>query len=123
MRKISEMDMQEFPAVLCKIAPCAERLFSDKAVCDAFDKMGEYMKEGQTAKTGFSLFALLLIPVLMNEKHIEDTYSILAAIEGVDVQKMKKLNGVKTTGDMFRLFVLDGSVQGIFRPGSQIRCQ
>lgn len=123
MRKISEMDMQELPAMLCKIAPCAERLFSDIAVCDAFDKMGEYMKEGQTAKTGFSLFALILIPVLMNEKHIEDTYAILSAIEGVDMKEIKKMNGVKTTGDLFRLFVLDGSVQGIFRPGAQIRRQ
>lgn len=121
MKKISEMNMTDLSAMLCQIAAPAERLFSDGAVCAAFDEMHNRMGDGQTVKTAFSLFATVMMPVLMSEAHKADTCAIMAILCDGDAKAIENANGLETMRDMFRVFVMEGDVEAIFRPGAEIR--
>lgn len=121
MKKISEMNMNDLSALLCKIAAPAENLFSDGAVCAAFDEMHKRMGDGQTVKKAFSLFVTVLVPVLMSDAHKADTCAIMAMLCEGDAKAIENGNGLETMRDMFRVFVMEGDVEAIFRPGAEIR--
>ena len=48
-------------------------------------------------------------------------YAILGALNDVDGGEIKQRNGVEMMRDMFKAFVLDGDLAGIFRPGCEVR--
>ena len=121
MKKISDMNMNELSVAICKLAGPAEKLFSDGAVCAAFDEMSKRMGDGQTVHKAFSMFTAVLFPVLMNEEHKKDTCEIMAVMTDGDAKTIMESNGLETMRDMFRVFVVDGDVNAIFRPNAEIR--
>lgn len=121
MKKISEMTMNELSACLCKIAGPAEKLYSDDAVRDAFDEMRKSMGKKQTVQAAFSLFVTILVPVLTSDVHREDTCAIMAELGQVDAKSISEANGLEMMRDMFRVFVVDGDVEAIFRPCTEVR--
>lgn len=121
MKKIANMNALELSACLCKIAEPAERLFTDGAVVEAMDDLRKAIPEKADIPTVFSLFTSLLVPKLMGEKHQDDIYAILAAIDGVTVEDIKGKNGLETLRDVFIVFVTERDVETIFRPGCEAR--
>ena len=121
MKKLAEMTMEELSAYLCKVAGPADNLFSDAAVCAAFDEAQERMPEKPTIQSAFSIFTAVLVPALMSEKHKGDTYAILSAQTGESVEEVVKRNGFEVMKDLFSIFVLERDVQTIFRAGAQVR--
>lgn len=43
-----------------------------------------------------------LAPLILGDKHVKDTLSILAVIEGTTVQKMLKMDGTELLGDALK---------------------
>ena len=121
MKKLSEMTMEELSACLCKMAGPADNLFSDAAVCDAFDTAQKRMPENPTIQAAFSIFTSILVPALMSEKHKGDTYAILSAQSGDSVEEISARNGMEVMKDLFTVFVLERDVQTIFRIGAEVR--
>lgn len=121
MKKISEMTMAELSACLCKMAPAADRLFSDGAVCEAFDEMKARMNEKTTVQDAVSMFTGIMFPVLMGEKHKQDCYDILHALGSGDGKENEGRNGIEVLHELFTVFVIDGDVQSMFRPCTEIR--
>lgn len=121
MKKIANMNACELSVCLCKLAEPAECLFNDGAVVEAMDELRKAIPAKSDIPTVFSLFTAILVPKLMGEKHQEDVYSILAAIDGVTVDEIKERNGLETLRDVFVVFVTERDVETIFRPGCEAR--
>ena len=120
MRNLSDMTATELTKCLCEICSPAEMIFGDGAVKEALDTYHKQINENTTVQTGFSLFVKDVFPVLMG-KHENEVYAILAAVDGVGVDDVKNCNGVEFMRDVFKAFVLDGDLVGIFRPCIEAR--
>lgn len=120
MKKIDEMTMAELSAFLCKVAGPAENIFTDGAVNEAFDEVAKMLKDKATVENAFSVFCAVLVPVMMG-KHEEDTFTILAALEGVSAAEIKEQNGFDAMRTMFKAFMIDRDIQTIFRPMQKVR--
>lgn len=121
MKKIAEMTMDELSVCMCKMAAPASNLFADGEVTDAFDEAQKRMPEKATLQEAFSIFSSVLVPVLMNEKHKAETYSILSAQSGENVDEIAARNGLEVMRDLFTVFMLERDVQTIFRVGAEVR--
>ena len=120
MKKIDEMTMAELSSFLCNVAVPAENIFTDGAVTEAFDEVTKLLKDKATVENAFSVFCAVLVPVMMG-KHEEDTFAILAALEGVSVAEIKDKNGFDVMRTMFKAFMIDRDIQTIFRPLQKVR--
>lgn len=119
MRNLSELNANELSKCLCKLVAPAEKVFGDCAVTQAMDAYRAAIDEKTPVDRGFSLFVTMLFPTLM--KHEDEVYAILGALNDVDGGEIKQRNGVEMMRDMFKAFVLDGDLAGIFRPGCEVR--
>ena len=120
MKKIDEMTMAELSSFLCKVAVPAENIFTDGAVNEAFDEVAKLLKDKATVENAFSVFCAVLVPVMMGN-HEEDTFAILAALEGVSAAEIKDKNGFDVMRTMFKAFMIDRDIQTIFRPLQKVR--
>ena len=120
MKKIDEMTMAELSSFLCKVAVPAENIFADGAVNEAFDEVTKLLKDKATVENAFSVFCAVLVPVMMG-KHEEDTFAILATLEGVSAAEIKDKNGFDVMRTMFKAFMIDRDIQTIFRPLQKVR--
>lgn len=119
MRNLSDMTGSELSKCLCALVAPAEKVFSDCAVTQALDAYTKAIDEKTPVDRGFSLFVTMLFPALM--KHEDEVYAILGALCDVSGDEIKQRNGVEVMRDMFKAFVLDGDLAGIFRPGCEAR--
>ena len=55
------------------------------------------------------------------EEHKKDTCEIMAVMTDGDAKTIMESNGLEMMRDMFRVFVVDGDVNAIFRPNAEIR--
>lgn len=120
MRNLSDMTANELTKCLCDMTGPAESIFCDGAVTEALDAYHKKIEKDTSLQKGFSLFVKDVFPTLMG-KHEDDVYTILAAVDGVGVDEIKNRNGVEFMRDVFKAFVLDGDLAGIFRPGCEAR--
>ncbi len=121
MRKISEMTTDELSVMICDIADPASNIMSDGAVSEAFVEMGKRLNRKATVLQNIAVFASVLVPVLLGEKHRNDTYAVLAALEGKTVDEIRKQNGLKTAKDLFDVFMVNKETVTIFRPDQEAR--
>lgn len=118
MRNLSELNANELTRCLCALAGPAEKIFSDGAVTHAMDSYKKKIDENTRIDKGFSLFVTMVFSDLM-EKHGDDVYAIIAALDDAKVEDVKARNGVEVMRDIFKAFVLDGDLSAIFRPGCE----
>ena len=116
MRKIAEMTTDELAVAICQLAVPASNIMSDGAVSEAFVEMGKKLDKKATLLQNIAVFASVLVPVLLGEKHRQDTYAVLAALEGKTVDEIRKQNGFKTAKDLFEVFFTSRETMTIFRP-------
>lgn len=121
MKKISEMNGNELSVCMTKIAPNAETLFADGAVSAALDALSAKMGKGTTVDKAVAWFSGELFPLLTGEKHRGETYAIMEALGYGEAAKMGEKNGIELLRDLFCVFVRDGEVTTIFRPGAEVR--
>lgn len=119
MRNLSDLTGSEMSKCLCALVVPAEKVYGDSAVTQALDAYHSAIDEKTQLDRGFSLFVTMLFPALM--KHEEEVYAILGAMNNVSGEEIKNRNGVEMMRDMFKVFVLDGDLGAIFRPGCEIR--
>lgn len=121
MKKISEMNMAELAACICKLSGPAEKLFSDGAVIDALDDFRKRIPENATIETAFYLFMTAVLPVITGDEHKEHTYAILSALCDQTAAEIEARNGLEVMRDLFVVFAMERDVETIFRPGCQAR--
>lgn len=123
MRKIAEMTTDELAQALCQMAEPASNIMSDGAVSEAFVEMGRKLNKKATILQNIAVFASVLVPVLLGEKHRLDTYKVLAALEGVTVEEICKQNGFKTAKDLFEIFMTNRQTVAAFRADPEVRAE
>ena len=123
MKKIAEMTTEELAVCLCKAAQPIANLMEDEEVTSAFSDLAKKM-DGKGSLIGmFGAFVSVVVPALLGEKHREDTYALLAAVEGKGASEIKKQNGIKTAKDVWSLFMTDVDMVSMFRPGEEARAE
>lgn len=123
MRKIETMTANELSVCICKMVGPAERLLSDGAVREALDDMRDAIGKEASVEKAFSAFSTILYPVLGGEAHKDDTFEVLAALDGVSADEIANRNGLEVMRDVFIAFVVDKDVQTIFRPCMEARAK
>lgn len=101
-KKLLEKNGAEMAAMLVNMASKLRRFMDDKDLVAAWQ---EATKNG--VKTGNSdVLAIYadIVPMLLGEKHLKDTLSILADIEGVSVSDMLKMNGTDLLADALQAY-------------------
>ena len=117
MKKLSELSTPEFSRVLCTISGPANRLFSDPEVMDLFEQVRGLLQETKNVPVAFIVrMAATVAPVLLGEKHQEDTYVIAAAIKGVTVDDIRQQPGMQTMLDIWHILTGDKDLTTFFRP-------
>lgn len=123
MRKIAEMTMDELTLALCQMAEPASNIMSDGAVSEAFVEMGKKLNKKASLLQNIAVFTSVLVPVLLGEKHRDDTYAVLAALEGVTVEEIRKQNGIRTVKDLFEVFMINKQTVAAFRADPEVRAE
>lgn len=102
MAKLLEKNGAEMMAALVNIAAPIKRLMED----EEFDRAWkDATKNGvRTKATDIMKIYVDLVPVLLGERHLKDTISIVAEIEGTTVSKMLKMNGTELLGDVIKAY-------------------
>ena len=102
MAKLLEKNGAEMMASLVNIAAPLKRFMED----EEFDKAWkEATKKGlKTQTTDILKIYVDLVPLLLGDKHLKDTLSILAEIEGTTVGKMLKKNGTELLADVLKAY-------------------
>ena len=121
MKKIAEMNTEELGLMLCQIAEPASRIMSDGYVSEAFVEMGKRLDKKATMLQNIAVFVSVLVPVLLGERHRNDTYEVLAALEGKTPEDIRKQNGFKTAKELFDVFMANKDTTTIFRPDPEVR--
>lgn len=97
MAKLLEKNGAEMCAALVSIATPIKHFLEDQEFEKAFK---ESTKKGvRNQLSGFLTIYSDLVPILFGEKHMKDTLSILAVVEGTTVKEMLKKNGVELLKD------------------------
>lgn len=123
MKKLAEMNTDELAVFMCKAADPLSSLLMDSEVIDAFTGLAKKMQGNGNLFSMFGAFLSVVVPTLLGERHKNDTYALLAAIEGKDVDAIRKQNGIKTARDVWALFMTDVDMGGMFRPGEEVRAE
>ena len=100
MAKLLEMNGAEMASALVSSAGTLKKFMDDEEFMRAFN---EATKDGMKKNMHdvLKIYANLM-PLLFGEKHLKDTVSILAAIEGTTASKMLKMNGAELLGDALK---------------------
>lgn len=102
MAKLLEKNGAEICACLVNIASPLKRFMEDPEFDEAWKKA---TKKGlRTGMTDVLKIYADIAPLLFGEKHLRDTLTILAEIEGTTVSKMLKMNGTELIADALKAF-------------------
>jgi len=97
MAKLLEKNAAEMAAALVSISAPIKNFLQDEEFMKVFK---ERTKDGVRNRTTDVLTVYAdLVPLLIGEKHLPDVLQILAVVEGTDVKKMLKKNGVEVLQD------------------------
>ena len=95
--KLMDMNGAEMAAALVSISAPIKNFLQDDEFMAAFK---ERTKDGvRNRATDILPVYADLVPMLLGEKHLEDTIKILATVEGKTVKEMLKMNGVEVIKD------------------------
>lgn len=102
MAKLLEKNGAEMCSAMVSIAGSLKRFMDD----DEFDKAWKKAtKKGlQTGMTDILQIYAEIAPLLFGEKHLKDTLSILATVEGKTVKELMAMNGTELLGDALKAF-------------------
>lgn len=97
MAKLLEKDGAQMAAALVSIALPLKRFTEDEEFVRVFR---ESTKKG-VANNLTSILTIYadLVPLLFGDKHLKDTLSILAVVEGKTVKELLKMNGTEMLAD------------------------
>ena len=97
MAKLLEMNGAELASALVNISGVIKKFMEDEQFNQAFKKAT--MKGVRMNATDVLEIYTDLVPLLFGERHLKDTISILATVEGTSASKMLKMNGVELMKD------------------------
>ena len=97
--KLSEMNGEELSVCLCKIAEPIERIGFDKKTTETFQEIADLIKNGMNNIQQTSIMIGTCVPLLLGD-HREDTFAILAAINGKTVEEIRSQNGMQTIKEL-----------------------
>lgn len=123
MKKINELTAEELAVVLCEIANPVGNIFSDAAVSDAFVQMSKRLDKNASVLQNIAIFAATIPPILLGAAHKDDTFAILAALDGKTADEVRAQNGFKTIRDLFEVFMTDKDASVIFRSSQEVRTE
>ena len=102
MAKLLEKNGAEMCAALVSIAAPIKKLMDDPEFDQAWKRA---TKKGlKTGMTDILQIYADLAPLLFGDKHVKDTLSILATIEGKPVNELLKMNGTEMLCDALKAF-------------------
>lgn len=102
MAKLLEKDGAEMMAALVSIATPIKRLMDDDEFSAAWK---EATKKGlRTGMTDVLKIYVDIVPLLLGDKHLNDTMQILAVIEGTTVKALLKKKGTELLSDVVKAF-------------------
>ena len=106
MAKLTEMNGWELSRALADLAEPVGNLVNDDEFWDAFK---ECTKRGVGLQQKNGLRFILktysdLFPLLMGERHIRDTFRILAITEGKTMEEVARMNGMELFTEMRNVF-------------------
>lgn len=103
--KLSQLSTDEALNVLCELTPYISNIAEDK---DVMETIGKAISTDGLTQIGITIAAAerfsKVVPVLL-KTHRDDVYGIVATVNGMDVEDIKKQNIIKTMGqvrDVFR---------------------
>lgn len=98
MRKLDDLTTAELMAVLADIAEPVANFAEDDEFFELFRKYtarGMLLKQRDTSRFLMRTYGRL-VPMMIGEKHINDTMRILAAVTGTSVKEMMAMKGKQT---------------------------
>ena len=102
MAKLMEKNGAEICACLVNISAPLKSFINDPEFDKAWKKA---TKKGlRTGMTDVLQIYAELAPLIFGDKHLKDTLTILAEIEGTSVQEMLKMNGADLLADAMQAF-------------------
>lgn len=102
MSKMLEKNGAELAAMLVNIATPLRHFMEDEEFVKAWQKSTQ--KGLKTGMTDLLQIYVEIVPMLFGEKHLKDTLSVLAEIEGKSVQSMLKMNGTELVADALKAY-------------------
>ena len=102
MAKLLEKNGAEMMTALVNIAAPIKRLMEDEEFDLAWKNATR--KGLENHETDILKIYVEIVPLLLGEKHIKDTLSIIAEIEGTPVSKMMKMNGTELLADVLKAY-------------------
>ena len=102
MAKLMEKDGAEMCAALVNIAIPIKRFIEDEEFDQAWKRATK--KGFDTGMTDIPKIYAEIVPLLFGERHLNDTMTILATIEGKTVKELLKMNGVELISDTLKAF-------------------
>ncbi|MBR6571500.1 MAG: hypothetical protein IKK75_13710 [Clostridia bacterium] len=106
MQSIFTMPTNEAIRILPEIGEAMVNVFADQKVHDAMLCMHEKLGKKASGLKAAILGSALLVPAMLNKEHGEDTYKLLAACKGVDVDTVKRQSLLKTVNDIMSMLTL-----------------
>ena len=99
MAKLLEKNGAEMCADLVKIASTLKRFMDDAEFSEAWKKA---TKNGaDKGMTDVLAVYVDIVPLLMGEKHLKDTMTVISVIEGKSVKELMSMNGTELIADPF----------------------
>lgn len=100
MAKLLEKNGNEMASALVEMSRPINNFLED---AEFMDKFKECTKKGISTKLeGILRIYSDMTPLLFGQKHLKDTLSIIAVIEGTDVKTMLKMNGTEMLADCLK---------------------
>ena len=93
------MNGEELSVCLCKIAEPIERIGFDKKTTETFQEIADLIKNGMNNIQQTSIMIGKFVPLLLGD-HREDTFAILAVINGKTVEEIRSQNGMQTIKEL-----------------------
>lgn len=97
MAKLLEMNGAEMASALVNISGIIKRFMEDEEFNQAFKKAT--IKGVKMNTTDVLEIYTDIVPLLFGDRHLKDTVSLLAIVEGTTANKMLKMNGVELMKD------------------------
>lgn len=95
--KFSELTTETAMDAFCEVTECIERIMSDKELVDELKKeLGFTDKTTNAEKTAIVLGKIKTIAPIILKKRRDDALGIVAAVNSISVDEIKKQNIVKT---------------------------
>ena len=100
MAKLIDKNGAEMAAALVALSAPVKNFIEDEEFMRAVKECTD--KGVRNKLEGFLTIYSDLTPLLLGDKHIRDTLSIVATVEGTTVNKMLKMDGVEMLADCLR---------------------